>query len=166
MTHEQVLIVMGSASDLPVMEAVKKTLDELNVSARMRIASAHRTPEAVDEMAKAARVQGVRVIIAGAGYAAHLAGVIASKTTLPVIGVPLASSDLLGVDSLLSTVQMPPGIPVATVGIGKAGAKNAAILAAQIIAVTDESVQKALENQREKTADDVLQADRELQLSE
>jgi len=166
MAHEQVLIVMGSASDLPVMEAAKATLDELKVSVSMRIASAHRTPEAVDEMAKAARDRGTRVIIAGAGYAAHLAGVIASKTTLPVIGVPLASSDLAGVDSLLSTVQMPPGIPVATVGIGKAGAKNAAILAAQIIAVSDESVRKTLETQRKKTADAVLQADRKLQETE
>ena len=166
MEHEQVLIVMGSASDLSVMEAAKKTLDELKVSTRMRIASAHRTPDAVDEMVKAARARGTQVIIAGAGYAAHLAGVIASKTTLPVIGVPLASSDLLGVDSLLSTVQMPPGIPVATVGIGKAGAKNAAILAAQIIAVSDENIRKALEMQREKTANEVLQADREIQQPE
>lgn len=166
MAHELVLIVMGSKSDLPVMEAAKEILDELKISAGMRIASAHRTPEAVDEMAKAARDRGIRVIIAGAGYAAHLAGVIASKTTLPVIGVPLASSDLAGVDSLLSTVQMPPGIPVATVGIGKAGAKNAAILAAQIIAVTDESVRTALETQRKKTAEGVLQADRELQETE
>jgi len=166
MSHEQVLIVMGSASDLPVMEAAKKTLDELKIPAHMRIASAHRTPEIVDEMVTGARDRGVRVIIAGAGYAAHLAGVIASKTTLPVIGVPLASSDLVGVDSLLSTVQMPPGIPVATVGIGTAGAKNAAILAAQIIAVTDKAVQKALEDQRAKTRDAVIRADRELAQSE
>jgi len=157
---------MGSISDREVMEAAKKTLDGLKISSRMRVASAHRTPEMVDEMAKTARDRGVRVIIAGAGYAAHLAGVIASKTTLPVIGVPLASSDLLGVDSLLSTVQMPPGIPVATVGIGKAGAKNAAILAAQIIAVTDERVRKALEAQRAETKDAVLLADRDLMQSE
>jgi phosphoribosylaminoimidazole carboxylase PurE protein len=166
MAHEQVLIVMGSKSDLPVMEEAKKTLDELKVSVRMRIASAHRTPEAVDEMANAARDRGTKVIIAGAGYAAHLAGVISSKTTLPVIGVPLASSDLLGIDALLSTVQMPPGIPVATVGIGKAGAKNAAILAAQIIAVTDEGVRKALEKQRSETADSVLEADKKLRESD
>ncbi|MBN1881488.1 MAG: 5-(carboxyamino)imidazole ribonucleotide mutase [Deltaproteobacteria bacterium] len=166
MAHEQVLIVMGSASDLPVMQEAKKTLDELNISAQMRIASAHRTPDATDELAKAARDRGTQVIIAGAGYAAHLAGVIASKTTLPVIGVPLASSDLVGVDSLLSTVQMPPGIPVATVGIGKAGAKNAAILAAQIIAVTDESVQKALEARRAETRDSILQADKKLRETE
>ncbi len=149
MSEVKVLIIMGSRSDLPVMRHTKETLDSLGIASMMRIASAHRTPEIVLDLVRESEAAGVSVIIAGAGYAAHLAGVIASHTTLPVIGVPLASSDLKGIDSLLATVQMPPGVPVATVGIGEAGAKNAAFLAAEILANSDEGISKRLEKARE-----------------
>jgi phosphoribosylaminoimidazole carboxylase PurE protein len=159
---KSVLIVMGSKSDMEVMEGAAKLLDSLGIPRKMRIASAHRTPDAVEEIAKGAKESGVGVIIAGAGYAAHLAGVIASMTTLPVIGVPIASSDLKGIDSLLSTVQMPPGIPVATVGIGSAGAKNAALLAAEILALSDDKIAKKLDEYRREMREKVIEADKEL----
>jgi len=130
-------IVMGSDSDLPVMQACADQLKKFGIPFEMTVASAHRTPERAARFADTARDRGLKVIIAAAGMAAHLAGVLAAHTTLPVIGVPIDASSLNGLDALLSTVQMPPGIPVATMGIGKAGAKNAAILAAQIIGVTD-----------------------------
>ena len=133
-------IVMGSDSDLPVMQACADQLKKFGIPYEMTVASAHRTPERAAKFADTARERGVKVIIAAAGMAAHLAGVLAAHTTLPVIGVPIDASSLNGLDALLSTVQMPPGIPVATMGIGKAGAKNAAILAAQIIGVTDETM--------------------------
>ncbi len=130
----KVLILMGSDSDLPVMEEAAKTLDSFGIPCRMTVASAHRTPELTLKLVKEAEKNGVEVIIAGAGMAAHLPGVVASHTVLPVIGVPLDASPLKGMDALLSMVQMPPGVPVATVALGKAGAKNAAILAARIMA--------------------------------
>ncbi|MBN1283590.1 MAG: 5-(carboxyamino)imidazole ribonucleotide mutase, partial [Proteobacteria bacterium] len=129
MNKPSVLILMGSNSDLETMQEAKRALAELGVTSRMHIASAHRTPEKAAALARNARGDGIKVIIAGAGLAAHLAGAIAANTTLPVIGVPLDASPLSGLDSLLSTVQMPAGMPVATVAIGKAGARNAGILA-------------------------------------
>lgn len=134
-------IIMGSTSDLPVMEKAAKLLDEMEIPFEMNALSAHRTPERVEEFAKNAKSRGIKVIIAAAGMAAHLPGVIASMTPLPVIGVPIDSS-LDGMDALLAIVQMPPGIPVATVGIN--GSLNAAILALQMIATGDEQVQQKL----------------------
>jgi phosphoribosylamine--glycine ligase len=148
----QVGIVMGSDSDLPVMKAASDFLREIGIGCEMTVASAHRTPARAAEYATSARSRGLKVIIAGAGMAAHLAGVLAAHTTLPVIGVPIDSSSLNGLDSLLSTVQMPPGIPVATMGIGKSGAKNAAILASQILAVTDEKLARKLLDFKEEMA--------------
>jgi phosphoribosylamine--glycine ligase len=132
-----VLILMGSDSDAPVMGAAVDVLNELGVSSEMTVASAHRSPRRVLRLVEDAPGRGVRVFIVGAGAAAHLAGVVAAHTTLPVIGVPIDSSALKGLDALLSTVQMPPGVPVATVAIGKPGATNAGVLAAQILAVAD-----------------------------
>jgi len=140
----KVLIVMGSDSDLPVMEETAGILKEFGLPYLMTVASAHRTPEKTLRIVKDAEKKGVEVIIAGAGMAAHLPGVIASHTILPVIGIPLDASPLKGMDALLSIVQMPPGIPVATVAIGKAGAKNAAILAVQILALKDSALSKKL----------------------
>ena len=150
----QVLIVVGSDSDLPVMKTAEDILKELRIPYTVTIASAHRTPERVTKLASEAEERGIEVIIAGAGMAAHLAGALASRTILPVIGVPIDSSPLKGLDSLLSTVQMPPGVPVATMAIGKAGAKNAAILSAQIIARKDTKVSKRLKDLRKKLAED------------
>jgi len=131
-------IVMGSDSDLPVMQGGVDFLKKMDIPYEITVASAHRSPARAMEYASSARDRGLKIIIAAAGMAAHLAGVLAAHTTLPVIGVPVDSSSLNGLDALLSTVQMPPGVPVATMGIGKAGAKNAAILAAQILALADE----------------------------
>ena len=140
----QVGIVMGSDSDLNVMEAAAAILKEFEIPFEVTIASAHRSPERAAQFAATARQRGIKVIIAGAGHAAHLAGAMAAHTTLPIIGVPIDSSCLQGLDALLSTVQMPPGIPVATVSIGKPGAKNAAILAAQILALADSELESRL----------------------
>lgn len=148
-------VVMGSDSDLPIMEEAGKALRELGVPYTMTVASAHRAPDLLRSWIRSVEAQGVQVIIAGAGGAAHLAGVVASETVLPVIGVPLDSSPLQGLDSLLSTVQMPGGVPVATVAIGKAGAKNAGVLAARILALQDESLAKRLLDYRLKMAKDV-----------
>src|SRR4030042_7193049 len=148
----QVLIVMGSDSDMPVMEDTGKILKKLGISYEMVIASAHRTPERVIRLASEAEGKGVDVIIAGAGMAAHLAGVLASHTIVPVIGVPIDLPPLNGLDSLLSTVQMPFGVPVATMAIGKAGAKNAAILSAQIIGRTTPTGVKKMKRYRKKKA--------------
>jgi phosphoribosylaminoimidazole carboxylase PurE protein len=156
-------ILMGSPSDLPVMEAAGKILDELKIAWEMRVSSAHRSPEKTLDYARQARKNGIRVIIAGAGWAAHLAGVVASSTTLPVIGVPIESSPLRGFDALLSIVQMPPGVPVATTSIGKGGAKNAGILAAQILALQDEALEKRLAAYKERMAEEVEQKDEALQ---
>jgi phosphoribosylaminoimidazole carboxylase PurE protein len=130
-------ILMGSDSDLPVMQEAAAMLQEFGIDHEMTIASAHRTPKKVLEYSQSAEKRGLKVIIAGAGWAAHLAGVVASQTTLPVIGVPIDSSPLKGLDALLATVQMPGGVPVATMSLGKSGAKNAGIFAAQILASSD-----------------------------
>ncbi len=135
-----VAILMGSDSDLPVMAEAARQLEALDVPYELTVTSAHRTPERTAEIVRGAPARGVRVFVVGAGSAAHLAGVVAAHTTLPVLGVPLASSDLQGLDALLSTVQMPAGIPVGTLAIGKAGAANAAILAAEILALSDEAL--------------------------
>lgn len=130
-------ILMGSDSDLPIMQEAAAMLQEFGIEYEMTIASVHRTPKKVFEYSQSAEKRGLKVIIAGAGWAAHLAGVVASQTTLPVIGVPIDSSPLKGLDALLATVQMPGGVPVATMSLGKAGAKNAGVFAAQIIATSD-----------------------------
>ena len=150
-----VLILMGSDSDAPVMQGAVDTLKEFGLTCELTVASAHRSPERVTRLVREAPGRGVKVFIAGAGAAAHLAGVIAAHTTLPVIGVPIASSDLKGFDALLSTVQMPPGVPVATVSIGKPGAVNAAVLAAQIIAAADPNVAEAVKSYKKKLAEKV-----------
>jgi phosphoribosylaminoimidazole carboxylase PurE protein len=137
-------ILMGSDSDLPVMQESAAMLREFGIEYEMSIASAHRTPKKVLEYGMTAEKRGIKVIIAGAGWAAHLAGVLASQTTLPVIGVPIDSSPLKGLDALLSTVQMPGGVPVAAMSLGKAGAKNAGVFAAQIIALNDVKVANRL----------------------
>ncbi len=141
-------ILMGSESDRSVMEESVKILNNFGVECELVVASAHRTPEKVQAYAKGARKRGIKVLIAGAGMAAHLAGAVAAHTTLPVIGVPIDSSPLNGLDSLLSTVQMPPGIPVAAMAIGRAGAKNAAYHALAILAATDPVIEKKLEDFR------------------
>jgi phosphoribosylaminoimidazole carboxylase PurE protein len=143
-TNPKVGVIMGSDSDWPVMQKCCDMLKSFDIPFEVRISSAHRTPDETAQYAASAADNGLKVIIAAAGMAAHLAGVIAAHTTLPVIGVPMASGALQGVDALLSTVQMPPGVPVATVGIGAAGAKNAAILAAQILAGKDETLAEKL----------------------
>lgn len=141
----QVGIIMGSKSDWPTMERATALLDELGVSYEVEVVSAHRTPDKLFTYAKSAQTRGLKVIIAGAGGAAHLPGMAASQTNLPVLGVPIESQALKGMDSLLSIVQMPAGVPVATLAIGKAGAANAAILAAQILALSDATLAKKLE---------------------
>ncbi len=146
----KIMILMGSDSDLKVMEEAKKTLGDFGVACEMHIASAHRTPEKVSGLIQQAEKNGIKVFIAGAGMAAHLAGAIAAHSTLPVIGVPLEGSALNGFDALLSTVQMPGGMPVATMAIGKAGAKNAAILAVQILATYDDKLADKLKKFREE----------------
>ncbi len=148
-------IVMGSDSDLGIMEETVFVLKKFDIPFEMTIASAHRSPQRATEFASSARERGIRVIIAGAGHAAHLAGAMAAHTTLPVIGVPIDSSCLQGLDALLSTVQMPPGIPVATVAIGKPGARNAGILAAQILALSDPELETRLSAYKREMADQV-----------
>ena len=145
-------IVMGSDSDLPIMQETANILDDFNVPYDITISSAHRSPELTTTYAKNAAKKGLEVIIAGAGGAAHLAGVIASKTSLPVIGVPIDSSSLKGFDSLLSTVQMPSGVPVATMAIGKTGAKNGAILAIQILSLKYPELKKKLHRHKNRLA--------------
>ena len=140
MSDISVLILMGSDSDAAVMQAAVDQLRELDIACEMTVASAHRSPERVMRLVGEAPGRGVKVFIVGAGAAAHLAGVVAAHTTMPVIGVPIDSSALKGLDALLSTVQMPPGVPVATVSIGKPGATNAGVLAAQILAVGDAKI--------------------------
>jgi phosphoribosylaminoimidazole carboxylase PurE protein len=153
---------MGSTSDLEIAEAAAGKLKELGIPFEMKVMSAHRTPDVVAEYAKSARSRGLAAIIAVAGHAAHLAGAIAANTTLPVLGVPVASSSLSGLDALLSTVQMPSGIPVATLALGASGAKNAAILAAQILAVTDEKMADTLEAERGRMKEKIEEANRQL----
>ncbi len=162
MTRPVVGIVMGSDSDLGVMSATSEVLDTLGIPHVTRILSAHRTPEAAMSFARNAADEGLQVIVAGAGLAAHLAGAMAAHSLLPVIGVPLAAGSLAGFDALLSTVQMPGGIPVATVAVGKAGAKNAAWLAARILALGDEALRTRLEAARAANEAAVLEKDRKL----
>ena len=160
-----VAIIMGSQSDWPTMRKAADMLTALGVAYDARIVSAHRTPERLYQFARSAKSHGFKVIIAGAGGAAHLAGVIAAETILPVIAVPIPSTSLQGLDSLLAMVQMPAGIPVATVAIGKPGATNAGILAAQMIALSDSGVAQKLEAYKKKLADGVEQKSRKLQES-
>jgi len=150
-------IVMGSDSDLDVMNEAAAILKKFDIPYQMTVASAHRSPQRAMEFASNAQKSGIKVIIAGAGHAAHLAGVMAAHTILPVIGIPIDSSCLHGLDSLLSTVQMPPGIPVATVSIGKSGGRNAGILAAQMLALSDPELAKKLELFKKEMADQVEQ---------
>ena len=157
---KKIAIIMGSSSDLPVCMPAIETLKEFNAEFEVHIFSAHRTPLQAHEFAKNARDNGFGVIIAAAGKAAHLAGAIAANTTLPVIGLPVKASALEGLDALLSTVQMPAGIPVATVAID--GAKNAALLALQIIGVYDEALAEMLESARENASNNVLRQDEEI----
>ena len=156
-------ILMGSDSDLEVMREAEKRLDTFGVAYETRIMSAHRTPEIAAQYAATAQSRGLQAIICGAGAAAHLAGAIAANTTLPVIGIPIDSSSLKGLDALLATVQMPAGIPVATMAIGKAGAANAGIFAAQIVGRTDSAVAAKLEQFKKEMADGVQERDRKLQ---
>jgi phosphoribosylaminoimidazole carboxylase PurE protein len=166
MSKPQVAIVMGSDSDLEIMRETGKALEQFGIGYEMDVTSAHRSPDRTAEFARQAASRGTRVIVAGAGGAAHLAGVIAAHTTLPVIGVPIPSTSLQGMDSLLATVQMPAGIPVATVAIGKPGATNAGILAAQIIGLSDNAVAKKLEAHKEKLVRGVEEKARKLKSSQ
>ena len=160
-----VSIVMGSDSDLEIMNETAKALEQFGIPYEIDVTSAHRSPARTSDFARKAAGRGIKAIIAGAGGAAHLAGVIAAETTIPVIGVPIPSTSLNGLDSLLSVVQMPAGIPVATVAIGKAGATNAGILAAQIIGLSDSGVAAKLKKHKQKLAEGVEEKSRKLQQS-
>jgi 5-(carboxyamino)imidazole ribonucleotide mutase len=162
MSNHKVAILMGSSSDLPVMEACVDVLKTLGIEWRMAVRSAHRTPEETLTYVRQAEADGVQVLICGAGMAAHLAGVVAAESLLPVIGVPIDAS-FQGMDALLATVQMPPGIPVATVAVGRAGAKNAAWLAARLLALGDGALRTRLESAKAAEKAKVLAADAELQ---
>jgi phosphoribosylaminoimidazole carboxylase PurE protein len=161
----KVAVLMGSKSDLPILEKCFETLKGFGIEFEGRVLSAHRTPEEAAEFARNAERRGIKVFICAAGMAAHLAGVVASFTTLPVIGIPIASEPFNGMDSLLSMVQMPPGIPVAVVSTGKAGAQNAALLAVSIIATSDSELSTKLKDYRERQKAKVLAADKELSQS-
>jgi 5-(carboxyamino)imidazole ribonucleotide mutase len=163
MSKPFVAILMGSDSDLPTMQTTLDVLDQLQISYEVKITSAHRTPDATHSYVTQAEHRGCQVFIAAAGLAAHLAGVVASLTLKPVIGVPMDGGPLKGQDALLSTVMMPGGIPVATVAIGKAGAKNAAYLAAQILATSDEALAQRIRAERQTNAQAVQAKDAELQ---
>ncbi len=163
MTSPKVLILMGSDSDWEVMSEAKKALDELRVACEVHVSSAHRAPERTAKLAREAAGRGIQVLVCGAGSAAHLAGVCAAETELPVLGVPLASSELKGLDALLATAQMPAGVPVGTLAIGKAGARNAGLLAARIVARADAQVAERIRTQRRKLAEDVEAKDYALQ---
>ena len=158
MSKIQVLILMGSDSDAAIMKNSADVLSELGVACEMTVASAHRSPSRVQRLLAEAPAKGVQVFIVGAGAAAHLAGMVAAHTTKPVIGVPIDSSPLHGMDALLSPVQMPPGVPVATVAVGKAGATNAGVLAAQILALADPALAGRLDAYKARLADKVEQA--------
>ena len=165
MSKQFVAVLMGSDSDLPVMQSTLEVLKKLEITHEVKITSAHRTPAETHAFVKDADARGCGVFIAAAGLAAHLAGTVAGLTLKPVVGVPLDAGPLKGMDSLLSTVQMPGGIPVATVAVGKTGAKNAAYLAAQMIALSDEALAQRLANERESNAAAVIEKDRALQAS-
>ncbi len=158
-----VSIFMGSKSDLPVVQSASDILKEFNISHNMFILSAHRTPEEVVTKIKESEANGVKVFIAAAGMAAHLAGAIAAQTTKPVLGIPIGGGDLDGIDSLLATVQMPKGVPVATFAIGKSGAVNAALCAVQILGTSSEEISAQLSNYKIKMHDDVLSANKSIQ---
>lgn len=162
---KRVSIVMGSSSDAPTILAAAEILDRFGIEYEVEVLSAHRSPERLRSWVEQARDRGVAVFIAGAGGAAHLAGVVAAHTTLPVIGVPLESSPLHGTDALYSTVQMPGGVPVACMAIGKAGATNAGLFAAEIIALGDENVAAALIEHRRKMSEEVARKSKELKAS-
>ena len=159
------MILMGSQSDAPIMQWAVDILKELGISVEMTVASAHRSPERVQRLIAEAGTRGVQVFIVGAGAAAHLAGVVAAHVTKPVIGVPIDSSALNGLDALLSTVQMPPGVPVATVAIGKPGAVNAGVLAAQILALADSALADRLDAYKQRLAEGVEKAAKQLEQS-
>ncbi len=159
----RVLILMGSDSDWEVMSEAKMALDEMGVRCEVHVASAHRAPERTAGLAREAAGRGVQVIICGAGAAAHLAGVVAAETELPVLGVPLASSELKGLDALLATAQMPGGVPVGTLAVGKAGARNAGLLAARILARSDAAIAVKVREQRARMAKEVEAKDVALQ---
>ncbi|MGM0752206.1 MAG: 5-(carboxyamino)imidazole ribonucleotide mutase [Bacillota bacterium] len=156
-------VIMGSTSDWETMKHACEVLEELEIPFEKRVVSAHRTPDYMFEFAEGARDRGVKVIIAGAGGAAHLPGMVAAKTTLPVIGVPVQSKALNGLDSLLSIVQMPGGVPVATVAIGKAGATNAGLLAAQILSIENIELAATLENRRDALREKVMESSDDLE---
>jgi phosphoribosylaminoimidazole carboxylase PurE protein len=158
----RVAILMGSDSDLPVMAGCAKALEQYGIGYEVHVLSAHRTPDQASKFCREAEGRGLQLIVAGAGGAAHLAGAAAAHTALPVIGVPLASSPLSGFDALLSTVQMPPGIPVATVGVGAMGAANAGHLAAAILALSDPDLRAKLRERRAKQSQEVLAKDADL----
>ncbi|OGW76126.1 MAG: 5-(carboxyamino)imidazole ribonucleotide mutase [Omnitrophica bacterium RBG_13_46_9] len=160
----QVSVIMGSDSDLEIMKETLHLLKEFGIPYEAKILSAHRSPQLTTAFAKRAEKKGINVIIAGAGGAAHLAGVIASHTSLPVIGVPMETGALKGIDSLFSTVQMPSGVPVATVAIGKAGAKNAAILAAEILGVNDTALRQKIRIFKRKLANNIKEKNKKLKL--
>jgi 5-(carboxyamino)imidazole ribonucleotide mutase len=163
MSGPKVLILMGSDSDWEVMSEARKALEEMGVPSEVHVSSAHRTPERTGKLAREAAGRGIEVLICGAGAAAHLAGVCAAETELPVLGVPLAASDLKGLDALLSTAQMPAGVPVGTLAIGKAGARNAGLLAARIVARSHAEVAERVRAQRRKMAEEVERRDAALQ---
>jgi phosphoribosylaminoimidazole carboxylase PurE protein len=162
MATPQVAILMGSDSDLPVMAGCAKVLEQYGIGYDIRVLSAHRSPEEAARFSREAEGNGFRLIVCGAGGAAHLAGAVAAHSTLPVIGVPLASSPLSGFDALLSTVQMPPGIPVATVGVGPMGAANAGHLCAAILALSDPAMRERLQQRRARQTEEVLAKSKDL----
>lgn len=162
MTKPLVSIIMGSDSDLPIMNPGAEILKEFGVPHEVQVLSAHRSPRLVSEFAENAASRGIKVVIAGAGGAAHLAGVVAAHTILPVIGVPINATPLNGLDSLLSTVQMPAGVPVATVAVGNSGPKNAAVLAVQMLALSDENLRRKLVEYKKKLADGVREKNENL----
>ena len=159
----KIAILMGSDSDYAILEKTTQILQDFEIPFEVRVMSAHRTPEIVSSFVHTASKRGIKVFIAAAGGAAHLAGAIAAHTIFPVIGVPIASTELLGLDALYATVQMPPGVPVATVAVGKFGAVNAALLAVQILAVGDSGLQRKLQKYKISMRQKVEKADRELQ---
>ncbi len=159
MNRAQVAVMMGSKSDLPVMEKAADLLKEFGIHYELRVLSAHRTPKETAEYAEALKSKGIKVVICGAGASAALAGVVAAHTNLPVVGVPIAATPLNGMDALLSTVQMPPGVPVAAVAVGEAGAKNAALLALRILAINDADVESRLEQYKQAQRQKILDID-------
>ncbi|MDD5546441.1 MAG: 5-(carboxyamino)imidazole ribonucleotide mutase [Candidatus Omnitrophica bacterium] len=164
MTNPRIAVILGSDSDLPAMEEGLKVLKDFKVAFELKIMSAHRSPDLVHDFARSAEKKGIKVVIAAAGGAAHLAGVIASLTRLPVVGVPMETSSLNGMDSLFSTVQMPYGVPVATMAIGKSGARNASIFALQILALSDKKIAGELNAFKRRLEADVIAKNKKLKI--